>query len=95
MVLSFTYTLNYQQNTDGMSDKSIPTTIPCHDSKPSCQWTRAALTAYIINRRWVAMESLEQIRDKAIPKAVPWSDSQPSYQGVALHLHTILSTEDR
>jgi len=59
----------------GIRDKSIPTTIPCPDSKPSHQPARAALTSFIINRRHMAMDSLEVIRDKSIPTTIPCPDS--------------------
>ena len=50
------------------------------DSKPSYQPARAALTVYIINRRQMAMDSLEGIRDKSIPTTIPCPDSKPSHQ---------------
>jgi len=52
-------------------DKSIPTTIPCPDSKPTHPKGRAALTFYIINQRWMAKASLEGIRDNYIPTTIP------------------------
>jgi len=75
-------------------DKSIPTTIPCPDSKPSYKQARAALTVYIIIRRRMAMDSLEGMRDKSIPKTSACPDSNPSHQRPELDLPPILSTED-
>ena len=67
-------------NLQRISDKFIPTTIPCLDSEPSYQPTRAALTDYIVNRRGMAMDSLQQMRDKFIPTRIPCPDLQPSCQ---------------
>ena len=40
-------------------------------TEPSYKRARAALTAYIINKRRMAMESLERMRDKSIPTPIP------------------------
>ena len=80
---------------EGMRDKSIPTTIPCPDSKPSNQRARAALTVYIIVRRRMAMDSLEGIRDKSIPTTIPCPDSKPSFQWARGTLTIYILNRDR
>ena len=84
------------ESLERMRDKSIPTTIPFPDSQPSYQRTRAALTHYIINRKQKAMEILEGIRDKYIQRQqLLVLIHSHLISGLELHLHTILSTEER
>ena len=77
-----------------MRKKSIPTTIPCPDSLPSYLPARAALTSYIINRRWVPINRLERMRDKSIPQQFTDLMHRHLISRIKLHLHATLSTED-
>ena len=64
------------------------------DSKPSHQRNRAALTSYIINRRWVAMFSLEWMRDNSIPTQFLFLIRSHLINGLGLNVLPILSTEE-
>ena len=98
-----TYILNKKDNTAGNLDRWQWTASNEWGTNPFQQQflvqihrhhingLRAPLTSYIINRRGMAMDSLKQIRDKSIPTTIPCH----LVNGLELHLHPKISTEDR